>query len=183
MHKCIQNNHINVILYRYIQLACCCCCGCYGCCYFTFYSTYIQFGTAMTDNACSCGIDEFIAIQQSTTQVMTNIQCILSTSSYSLRSTIFNTIDTYADNIHETRLSFSSIMPYAVCVCFSIFVLSILLAFSIFYFYRCNFHAFLFAFQSSNPIHWEWETENKKVSCIYSCSLYVCRHNFWHLSQ
>lgn len=75
MHKCIQNNHINVILYRYIRLAYCRCCCC-------SIHVYVQFAMAMTDNACSRGIDEFIAILQSTTQVMTNIQCILNTSSY-----------------------------------------------------------------------------------------------------
>lgn len=183
MHKCIQNNHINVILYRYIRLAYCRCCCC-------SIHVYVQFAMAMTDNACSRGIDEFIAILQSTTQVMTNIQCILNTSSYVALWPYLKS-STHMPPIFTRRsVVIFSLLMQRVCVfvCFflhlysSIFVLSILLAFSIFCFYRRNFHAFLFAFQSSSPTH---SVASREKISAYSIRpfVYICRHNFWHLLQ
>lgn len=90
MHKCIQNNNINVNLVS-TCLHYCCYCVCFFCHSTDSFCFHMCFEFSIRpSNACCRGFDEFIAVRYSTIRVMTNFQYALNTSFFfSLRSIIF----------------------------------------------------------------------------------------------
>lgn len=83
MHKCIQNNNINVNLVS-TCLHYCCYCVCFFCHSTDSFCFHMCFEFSMRpSNACCRGFDEFIAVRYSTIRVMTNFQYALNTSFFS----------------------------------------------------------------------------------------------------
>lgn len=134
----------------------------------------------MPSNACSRWIDEFIAFQYSTTQIMTKPMCDRSTSSFVAfrpylkqlphMPPIFSTL-----NIASLRIFFFLLL----LLCLHSFVCQPSYCISIHFAFIANFHAFLFAFQSSSEMacNEKKKTTHKQFQHIGL----VCRRYFWHL--